>query len=422
MKRRALDWIACPACREPLRLHVFAEEDAPPPPPSPGEARCAAHGGHATTGGGPPCAVCAGAEVLEGLLACGCGRVYPITGGIPRLLLDAAREFPEFYSRHRQALEGLAAAGLTPPLPRADRRSAESFGLQWSIYRDGDRTWFKDDAGLRKAELLYNLQATAEELAGKSLLDAGCGNGELTRAMAEYGLEVVAMDLSRSVEGARRRLRERGGAGAAAEDGAPNGIADRVHYVQASVLEPPLRPASFDFVHSSGVLHHTPSTHRAFRAIAPLVKPGGTMYVQVYRRRELWVHVVNVALRAVTRRLPLELLYRLCFLAAPLHAALSRLVHRLRGEGPPPASTRRERAVQMFDNYSPTYQYRHTVPELAALFHSAGFDEVREVTLDNERRHMLALVGTRPAAAPAAEARRSGNPSRSRPAPLLAAG
>lgn len=250
---------------------------------------------------------------------------------------------------------------------------------------------------LRKREFLQNLDAAPEELAGRTLLDAGCGNGELTRAVAAYGLEVVAVDFTKSVEGARRRLRTL----------SPE-LAARVHYVQADVLALPFRPRSFDLVHSSGVLHHTPSTERAFRSVGRMAKPGGKLYVQLYRRREAWVHGVNAALRAVTTRLPLPLLYALCYAATPLHAALSRLVHRLRREPPPPRATARERAVQMFDNYSPRYQHRHTVPEIAALFRDAGYEEVRDVTLANEARHMLALLGRRRTEPAAAELRAAG--------------
>ena len=97
----------------------------------------------------------------------------------------------------------------------------------------------------------------------------------------------------------------------------------------------------------------------------------------------------------MTTRLPLRLLYGLCYAASPLHASLSRLVHVLRREPPPPRSTARERAVQMFDNYSPRFQYRHTVPEIMELFRSEGYVDLQDVTLDNEARHMLAVLGRR---------------------------
>jgi hypothetical protein len=70
-------------------------------------------------------------------------------------------------------------------------------------------------------------------------------------------------------------------------------------------------------------------------------------------------------------------------------------MHFLRGEPAPPQATARERAVQMFDNYSPRFQYRHTVPEILDLFKSDGYTDLRDVTLDNEARHMLAVLGRR---------------------------
>lgn len=402
MKRRLLDWILCPACGERPRLTVFAESEVAiaNPVARPACARwCALHGARpAELATAPDCDGCYRREVVEGVLACACGALYPIVDGIPRLLREAAREHAGFLAEHGlgEAASGAIAASPpgspgSPAAPVADGRSPDSFRLQWAIYQEGDLTWFKDDASLRKQELLYNLDATPEELAGRTLLDAGCGNGELTRAIAEHGLEVVGMDFSRSVEGARRRLFERG-----------SPVAHRVHYLQGNVLELPLAPASFDLVHSSGVLHHTPSTRRALRSVARAVAPGGKLYVQLYRRRPLWIHLINVSLRTVTTRLPLGLLYRLCHLASPAHAALSRLMHALRGETPP-RSTRRERAVQMFDNYSPRYQYRHTVPEIMAAMRELGFVDLKDVTLENEARHMLAVLGRRPQAGAAAE-------------------
>ena len=95
----------------------------------------------------------------------------------------------------------------------------------------------------------------------------------------------------------------------------------------------------------------------------------------------------------MTTRLPMGMLYGLCYAATPVHAALSRLMHLLRREPAPPKATARERAVQMFDNYSPRFQYRHTVPEIMELFRSEGYTDLRDVTLDNEARHMLAVLG-----------------------------
>ncbi|HSG38482.1 MAG TPA: methyltransferase domain-containing protein [Thermoanaerobaculia bacterium] len=383
MKKRLLDWIICPNCGERPRLQVFQEEKVELPAPVRVPAcsfHCARHGlaNPQAAQMVPDCASCYREEIEEGALSCVCGLVYPVIAGIPRMLRNAKEEYGEFFARH--GLAGVPKKDIPPTV--ADPRSSKSFGLQWTVYQEGDATWFKDDAGLRKKEFLYNLGTSPEELRDATLLDGGCGNGELTRAVAEYGPEIVAMDFSRSVENARKRLFEKG-----------RHVSHKVHYLQGNILELPLLAKSFDMVHTSGVLHHTPSTYRAFRSISRSVKPGGKLYVQLYRRRPNWIHTVNVSLRAVTTRMPMRLLYALCYLASPAHAGMSRLMHFLRGEPAPPKSTTRVRAVQMFDNYSPPYQYRHTVPEIMDLFKSEGYKDLRDVTLDNEARHMLAVLG-----------------------------
>ena len=254
MKKRLLDWIICPQCGERPRLQVFAEEKVGLPSPVQAPACSAYCARHDVAGSRDDRA----AARLQRLLP----RGGP--GGCPllrlRVDLPHPRRHPAPDLQRRGGVPGILLA--PPPGRRAarfnrtsraaqsshDPRSEKSFRLQWATYHEGDNTWFKDDAGLRKQEFLDNFRITAEELKGRTLLDAGCGNGELTRSVSEYGPEIVAMDFSRSVEGARRRLFEKG-----------SQVSHRVHYLQGNVLELPLRPQSFDFVHSSGVLHHTPA-------------------------------------------------------------------------------------------------------------------------------------------------------------------
>jgi SAM-dependent methyltransferase len=159
-------------------------------------------------------------------------------------------------------------------------------------------------------------------------------------------------------------------------------------------MEPPFRPATFDHVHTSGVLHHTPDTRRAFMSVQQLARSGGRVYVQLYRTRPAWVGIPNKIIRSITCRLPVPLVFWMCYATAPLHAFLVSCVSRLRREEPVLRhATRRERALSMFDNYSPRYQYRYQPHEVASMFTAAGLRNVRDVTLPNEMRHMVAFVG-----------------------------
>ena len=45
----------------------------------------------------------------------------------------------------------------------------------------------------------------------------------------------------------------------------------------------PFAQQTFDAIFSEGVLHHTPSTERAFKSLVPLLKPGGEIMIYVYK-------------------------------------------------------------------------------------------------------------------------------------------
>src|SRR5207248_8614258 len=153
----------------------------------------------------------------------------------------------------------------------------------------------------------------------------------------------------------------------------------------------------FDIGQSSGVLHHTPNVERAFNSFLRSVRPGGLVYVQLYRRREAWVGIPNALLRALTSRLSPKVLYHICWAAVPIHTSLVLLVARMRGEDSLIASaTRGERALSLYDNFSPRYQYRYHPEEVQEMFQHAGLINIQDTTLANEARQMVAFVGLRP--------------------------
>ena len=105
------------------------------------------------------------------------------------------------------------------------------------------------------------------------MLDAGCGLAREALRMAQANLEaqVIGLELSECVDEAVRHARNRGVANA--------------FYIQADLTAPPLKHASFDFIISEGVLHHTPDTRQAFQALVPLLAPGGEIEFYVYRKK-----------------------------------------------------------------------------------------------------------------------------------------
>jgi len=223
-----------------------------------------------------------GDEVTEGLLHCRCGRRFPIVNGIPRILEDAFKLFPDFVQRHRDHL---------PPLPgvpvmqtreaEAIRRTRESFGFQWTQFSEMVID-FRDNF------LKYIEPLDESFFPGKIGLDLGCGFGRHIYNAAKFGAEMIGVDLSDAIESTRANTL---------------GLPD-VHLVQANVYHLPIRHGVLDFAYSIGVLHHTPDPEAAFRCLVPLVKPGGSVFVWVYSKSRSVLNFCIESVRAITTRLP----------------------------------------------------------------------------------------------------------------------
>ena len=103
---------------------------------------------------------------------------------------------------------------------------------------------------------------------GTTLLEAGCGTGAQTVALARRGTgaRITAVDISASsLNEARARI-------AAASLG-------NVEFQQADLLALPFPPSSFDHVFVCFVLEHLPEPGAALASLRGVLRPGGTMTV-----------------------------------------------------------------------------------------------------------------------------------------------
>lgn len=117
-------------------------------------------------------------------------------------------------------------------------------------------------------------------LAGKRVLDLGCGAGAHTEMLARGGARVAACDLSRRAIGlSKARMGVSGLSGL---------------LVRADARQLPFRSGAFDFVWSWGVIHHSPDTEACIREIARVLGPRGEARVMVYHRDSIgyWLHIV----------------------------------------------------------------------------------------------------------------------------------
>jgi SAM-dependent methyltransferase len=266
MKKRLLNLLVCPSCAAALSLEAWQ--------------------------------VCR-TEIVEGLLHCRCGEVFPIIGGVPRMLPRRLRPqlhedyAPFFVAHHRRLPDRLLPAGK--PGTTVSGRTQRSFGFEWTHFSAMRPEWERNFWD-------YMAPHHAGFLRGKTILDAGCGMGRHLYYSGRHGRDVVGVDFSRAVDAAQRNTRHLAAA----------------HVVQADLRQLPFRAGTFDFIYCLGVMHHLPNPDRALRSLLGHLKPRGELRVYVYwnlndspRWKRALLAAVT-ALRRLTTRLPHRLLSWLC--------------------------------------------------------------------------------------------------------------
>ena len=203
--------------------------------------------------------------------------------------------------------------------------SVELFSVRhklWGI----DTAWFKD----------------------KTCLDAGCGGGRFMVALSHLGAgEVKGIDISdRAVDLANKRLSERG---------FPN-----AHAEVASVLAIPFPSNQFDYVVSSGVIHHTPAPYEAFKELVRVLKPGGKLFLSVYGKGGLKWLMNDIFRYSICKIVPFTVMDKL-----------------FGAVGVPP-----NKRYNILDNLYVSYCYRFTEAEIRKWLGNEGFTNIRRVKFE----------------------------------------
>jgi len=281
---------------------------------------------------------------------------------------------------------------FTAPSDAGQAQTQESFGYKWTnrkgfgsdAMQEKVSSWILERYGFASGEAMRDHFARRERI-----LDAGCGAGLATSTWLGQGWrrdesEFVGVDISAAIDTAYERLQ----------------AIEGTSFVQADILALPFAPSSFDLVFSEGVLHHTPSTEAAFKALARLLRPGGEIMIYVYRRKAPGREYIDDYVREQIAGLPPEEAWERLRPLTRLGQALAELDTEV--EVPEdvellgirkgvydvqrlvywhfaklfwnPTMTFEENNHVNFDWYHPRYAHRHTEDEMRGWFADCGLE------------------------------------------------
>lgn len=256
---------------------------------------------------------------------------------------------------------------------------AASFGYQWNRFKK-EQIDSKNGTNLSAARFYSETGWTKEWLKGKWVLDAGCGAGRFLDIAADSEAEIVGLDISSAVDAARANLARR----------------KNVHFVQASIYEPPFHPGAFDGCYCIGVVQHTPNPQQTMRTLPRVLHPGGRIAITAYERKPWTMLYAKYLLRPLTKRVDKQTLLSSIKRAMPVLFPLTNVLFRLPLVGRlfmlaipianyvgEPALTPQQRydwaILDTFDMLSPQYDQPRTQKEIEDALSSAGIINLKRL-------------------------------------------
>jgi SAM-dependent methyltransferase len=127
-----------------------------------------------------------------------------------------------------------------------------------------------------------------DDLGDADVLEIGCGSGTHAQILAGAARSYTGIDLTEfAVESTKRRF-------------GLNGLSGNIVQMDAERMQ--FADASFDFIWSWGVIHHSSDTARVLQEMRRVLRPGGRAVVMIYHRGWWNYYFVGAVLRGVLQR------------------------------------------------------------------------------------------------------------------------
>jgi ubiquinone/menaquinone biosynthesis C-methylase UbiE len=144
-----------------------------------------------------------------------------------------------------------------------------------------DVVWTEYIPEYEASEKHWEIFYSAEEVQGKSVLDAGCGTGIFSIIFANKGADqVTGIDISEGSLQTAQSLKEK--------FRLKNAV-----FQKQDMLALPFPDKSFDIVWAWGTVHHTTDPFKAIVELNRVLKPSGSILLAVYKRTRLtFIHEI----------------------------------------------------------------------------------------------------------------------------------
>lgn len=159
-----------------------------------------------------------------------------------------------------------------------------------------DDIYFDETFKLTTERLTKNGIDPYEFFNDKTVLDAGCGSGKFSAAIAKFGAKkVIGVDIGvKGLEFAEKQSKK-------------VAYGTNLEFLEASLLNIPLEDNSIDIVWSNGVIHHTLNYEKCVSEFSRILKKDGNLFLYVNGRLGLF-ELLQDTLRRSMERVPRELM------------------------------------------------------------------------------------------------------------------